>query len=305
MISGSKIFSRLIGKIDSQESVSSSHWNHYHKDFNLNSLKGVQGFGHLNKNYGLISDWMHRLFQAKYRKMSSKSTEFTKINAVAKRITCLQGRANNLDVLRQTLTLDFLIQKIDFEKINRTVIIGDGFGTMTSLILENKLSEQIFLVNLRKTLLVDLLYIEKAIGAKRFQEEVVLIQDIKHLSEINPKHKVIGIEAENYHFLGDIKKDLVLNIASFQEMDFHVINNYFKYIYKQEDKSFYFYLCNREEKFLPDGSLIEFKNYPFKENDLTLVDELCPWHQYFYTFKPPFEKFFDGPIRHQLRKVNN
>ena len=171
--------------------------------------------------------------------------------------------------------------KINFKKINRTLIIGDGFGTMTTLLMENKLSKQIFLVNLRKTLLVDLLYLKIIIGDKRFEDEVILLDDKNDVTKIKAKHKVIAIEAENYNILRFIDKDLVLNIASFQEMDLVVIKNYFKFLYTQKNKSFYFYLCNREEKFLPDGSLIRFKDYPFKTKDLLIIDELCPWHQDF------------------------
>ena len=118
------------------------------------------------------------------------------------------------------------------------------------------------------------------------------------------KNRIIAIEAEKYHLLSKIKKDLIINIASFQEMDLDVISNYFKYLYNKGEESFYFYICNREEKFLPDGSLIRFKDYPFNSEDSILVDELCPWHQDFYVFKPPFIRKYDDPTRHQLRKVN-
>lgn len=307
MIKGRAIISKLSERISIKESVSSSHWDKYHENFRyeLNSLRGVQGFGHLNRNYGFISDYIHKFFQKKYRKIVSQNFLFKQIDDSAFKITKTQNRANNLDVLRQSLTLDFLNHKIDFKKINQTVIIGDGFGTMTTLLLENKLSKQIILVNLRKTLLVDLLYINKIIGEKRFDEEVILVEDIKNLSKIEDNHKIIALEAENYNILSFLEKDLVLNIASFQEMDLAVIINYFKYLYKQKSKSFYFYLCNREEKFLPDGSLIRFKDYPFNPNDIIITDELCPWHQDFYSFKPPFIRLYDGPTRHQLRKVNN
>lgn len=307
MTRGKAILSKLIDTLDEQENVSSSHWDKYHHNFRyeLKSLKGVQGFGHLNKNYGFISDSIQNIFQKKYRKMSSQTPLFKKIDESAFNLSKVQKRAYNLDVLRQTLTLDFLHQKIDFKQIDRTVVIGDGFGTMTTLLLENNFSKQIFLVNLRKTLLADLLYIKMVIGDKRFEEEIVLIDDIKQLSKIEDKHKIIAIEAENYNLLSEIQKDLVLNIASFQEMDLGVITLYFKYIYKQKNKPFYFYLCNREEKFLPDGSLIRIKDYPFSESDKILVDELCPWHQDFYTFKPPFKRRYDGPTRHQLRKIYN
>jgi hypothetical protein len=51
MTRGKEILSKLINKLDVQENVSSSHWDKYHLNFRyeFESLKGVQGFGHLNK----------------------------------------------------------------------------------------------------------------------------------------------------------------------------------------------------------------------------------------------------------------
>ena len=72
---------------------------------------------------------------------------------------------------------------------------------MTTLLMENKLSKQIFLVNLRKTLLVDLLYLKIIIGDKRFEEEVILLDDKNDVTKIKANHKVIAIEAENYNIL--------------------------------------------------------------------------------------------------------
>lgn len=144
---------------------------------------------------------------------------------------------------------------------------------------------------------------EKFIGRERFNKEVVLINEIHDIKKIKDDVRIIAIEAENYEILKNINKDLVINIASFQEMDMDVIDNYFKYIYNQTTP-FYFYLCNREAKQLPDGSLISFKKYKFNNQDEILADELCPWHNDFYTFKPPFFREYDGPTRHQLRKIN-
>ena len=101
------------------------------------------------------------------------------------------------------------------ENVNRTVVIGDGYGTMTTLLYENQLSKQIFLINLRKTLLVDLIFLEKFIGRERFNKEVVLINEIHDIKKIKDDVRIIAIEAENYEILKNINKDLVINIASF------------------------------------------------------------------------------------------
>lgn len=307
MFLGNKIYTYLIKNINKRETESSSHWNYYHQDFKFENgkLRGIKGFGHNHNYYGFFSNSIHFLFQRKYFKMSSKSSFFKEINQSAILIAKKQKRAYGLDVLRQTLTLDFLKQKSALKKTGTVLIIGDGFGTMTSLLLENKLSKHIFIINLRKTLLVDLIYLEKVIGQKRFNQEVVLINQLDDIKKVDSSVRVIAIEAENYTFLKLIEKDLVINIASFQEMDMNVIHNYFDYLYAQRNKPFYLYLCNREEKTLPDGSKIAIAAYNLNNKDKILVDELCPWHQDFYTFRPPFIKKYDGPTRHQLRRVNH
>lgn len=305
MYLGNKIYPYILGNIDNRESVSSSHWNYYHKNFKFDKgkLNGLIGFGHNNNYIGFFSNWVHFLFQKKYKRIGSNSQFFKELNKKAISITKSQKRTFGLDVLRQTLTLDFLNQKKVLENLNRTVVIGDGYGSMTTLLYENHLSKQIFLINLRKTLLVDLIYLEKFIGRDSFNKEVVLINKIHDIKKIKDDVRVIAIEAENYEILRNIEKDLVINIASFQEMDMAVIDNYFEFIYNQKTP-FYFYLCNREAKHLPDGSLISFKKYKFNNQDEILTDELCPWHNDFYTFKPPFIREYDGTTRHQLRKIN-
>lgn len=306
-LKGNDVFNGLINDLKKNESVSSSHWNHYHRDFSFidGRLSGVKGFGHNNRYYGNFSNWIHYVFQSKYRKMSSGSPFFKQLNKRALALTKKQKRTYSLDVLRQSLTLDLIHQKIDFSAVKSTVIIGDGFGTMTSLLLDSQLVDKIYLINLRKTLIVDLLYLKKILGEEKFNNDVALIRTAKESKEIDHTTKVIAIEAENYSILKHIQKELVINIASFQEMDMEVVDRYFEYIYNQQSSPFYFYLCNRENKYLPDGSLISFGKYKFDDKDTVILDELCPWHQDFYSLKPPFFRTYDGPIRHQLRKINH
>ncbi len=101
------------------------------------------------------------------------------------------------------------------------------------------------------------------------------------------------------------KKILINNLKS----DENVTSSHWKNIIEISrlilmDQLIYFYCCNREEKKLPDGTVISFKKYPWKEHDEVLIDDLCPWHQEYYAFKPPFYRRYDGPIRHRLVKLN-
>jgi len=85
-----------------------------------------------------------------------------------------------------------------------------------------------------------------------------------------------------------------------QEMDLHIIDRYFQDMRSIKTKKLIFYCCNRIEKKLPDGTITKFKEYPWIAEDEIIRDELCPWHQEFYSFRPPFFRRYDGPIQHKL-----
>ena len=72
---------------------------------------------------------------------------------------------------------------------------------------------------------------------------------------------------------------------------------------RKQNKETFFYCCNRISKKLPDGSIINFKDYNWSKKDLILFNELCPWHQKFPISRPPFVSKFDGPIKHRLINV--
>jgi putative sugar O-methyltransferase len=294
----------LKSELEKEDPVSSSHWNFYHKDFKLQdgNLTGLKGFGGNSKKYNFISKKFHIFFQKKWKNHSQKSLFFNQVLKSAEEISLKHNGSVDLDIIRQCLTIDLLNKKGVFKNINTAVVIGDGFGIMSSLLLKNKLVKKVISCNLNKTLLVDMVYIKKAFGEKYFDENSGIIKNKSGIETINEK-KIVALQAQNYELLKFIKKDLVINIASFQEMNLEVINNYMEYLYSDK-KPFYFYLCNRIEKFLPDGSLIKFKDFQLNKNDDIIIDELCKWHHNYYSFKPPFIHNFDGPHIHQLRYCN-
>jgi hypothetical protein len=62
---------------------------------------------------------------------------------------------------------------------------------------------------------------------------------------------------------------------------------------------------NRQEKRLPDGTMSVFKKYPWLLGDELLVDELCPWHEFYYSTRPPFFRRYDGPNMHRFVKLQS
>ena len=89
-----------------------------------------------------------------------------------------------------------------------------------------------------------------------------------------------------------------------QEMDPQIIEEYFNDLRSVvANNEMYFYCANREEKLLPDGTVTRFSEYPWLIEDEVKIDELCPWHQFYYALMPPFYRPYDVAIRHRLVKL--
>ena len=132
--------------------------------------------------------------------------------------------------------------------------------------------------------------------------ESILLEKKEEISKIKTE-RLVAIRADNYEFLKLLKKDLVININSFQEMNINVVNNYIKYL-ENDKNAFLLYHCNRLEKILPDGSRTKISDFKFNSNKEEIVNEICPWQKDFITKTPPFIRKFDGKIIHQLISLN-
>ncbi len=116
---------------------------------------------------------------------------------------------------------------------------------------------------------------------------------------------MIAMKAMNRDLLRFAPIDFVINIASMQEMNPSVIAKYFEDLrVVAKSRQLVLYCANRKEKRLPDGTLTKFSEYPWSQNDDVLAEGLCPWHQYFYSFFPPFYREYDGQILHKLVQLS-
>lgn len=289
----------------------SSHWRKYHSSFEFSGggFSGLHGFG------GNGARWhtpFHRLLQYPFRKMGEKFSQFKAIDKIAFLITGSQRRAYDIDVLRQTLTVAFLRETIPavLNPSSMGCVIGDGFASTTSILLGTHSAKCVVMVNLTKTLLVDLWFLKEWMGGE-FDSQVRLVTDENSLIEVLAEQasstslvKVIAIQAKDHHIITKCPIDYTINTASMQEMDPQIIEEYFNVLRSSVVKNeMYFYCANREEKLLPDGTVTRFSEYPWLIEDEVKVDELCPWHQFYCAYRPPFYHPYDGAIRHRLVKL--
>jgi putative sugar O-methyltransferase len=310
ILMGSAAIEELGRRVDRHDPEESSHWRSFHAEFRFagDGFGGLRGFGGAARPYSGLRFVAHRLMQRPFRRMAAALPGFDEADRLAGQITSAQERAYDLDVLRQALTLAFLQRHVpDILSQNTTAcVIGDGFASMTALLLGSRSARRVILVNLTKTLLVDLWYLRLWMGPAQFDRVVCLMTENADAVELVTKKEwsrvqVVAVQAADKDLLTTFPLDLVVNIASMQEMNLASIAAYFSAIRRvAAEREVAFYCCNRVCKVLPDGTETRFFDYPWAPGDTIVVDELCPWHQRYYVWSPPYYRPYDGPIQHRI-----
>jgi putative sugar O-methyltransferase len=313
MLTGHAAIDYLAAEAMKDDPSASSHWQKYHSEFKFTGQEfhGLKGFGGRAKRLPGPRLWFSRFLQRRFRYFGNSFSKFNKFDALALDITAKQQRAYDLDVLRQALTISFLHASAPskFTENATCCVIGDGFASLSALLLASKSAGRIVLVNLTKTLLVDLWYLKLWMGAEKFEASVDLVVDEAGLDQALKKPllqaagatQIIAVQASNHELVRSCPIDVVINIASMQEMDPPVVEAYFDDMRAiAQKRDVLFYCCNREAKTLPDGTVTRFASYPWRFDDQILVDGLCPWHQHYYSILPPFYRAYDGPHMHRL-----
>lgn len=297
----------LYSKFNIDDSSASSHWKEMYVTFKLEpgkKLSGMRGFGGFCNRYNYIKYTGHLILSRKLMSVGKQFKLFNKIFRLSKGICRHQDRVVDQDMLRQVITLAYLYEKLESSYFDAShsniLVIGDGWGSLTSLLL-GLTSSRIILINLNKTLLMDLLQINRVFPDLNF-----CYVDDKNGLEVAMSDKsirLISLTADHSNLLANIPINLAINIASMQEMNYQSIHGYFDALRKSPTETTYLYCCNRHCKRLPDGSLINFDNYGWLDSDEDIDFSECPWHQEYYAFKPPFYRKFDGIHIHKLTRL--
>lgn len=285
--------------------VTSSHWDTIGGSAITPTHGGWQATGRGFGNF--IADTMpnrirymirNRLAHGLLRTHGCRSDLVTAGRQVAK----AQGRLFNYDCIRQVLALHDILQAIP---IPQTIcIIGDGHGFMGCLIKQIFPTCQIISVNLAKILFFDVYYTMIVFP----RQAAILLTDHTDITgyrlppSLSNDPPVLFLTAEDCQLMEGLNIGLFINIASFQEMEPNVINEYFRLMRTSVAATAYLYCCNRETKTLPDGTQVEFENYPW--GDAQVVFQGYPeWYRRFPTTRPPFWHQFDGQMYHKLVRM--
>ena len=290
--------------LGTNEKQKSSHWLKYTQNFNFKNgeIAGISGFSYATKKFPFL-DIYHRFLQ----KLNYSNVDFS-FNSywykVALSAMNKQSRIVDSCVLRQVLTMNLLDKKLNLEYLDNICVIGDGQSNFVAIALESNKFKKILSINLPEVLLNDFILIKK-MGFPT--KKINLINTKKQLRDFykNDVSSFGMIEANNVDILYKEPIDLFVNIASFGEMTLDTVSNYFKII-KSTLNGAYLYSCNREEKRLPDGTIIKLKDFPWEGFTQKILDEGSPWNINYYRLRrglipiPKVKIPLDGAVNHKI-----
>jgi len=313
-----KLYEQYYVKNAFPEAKLSSHWKEYSKKFKVTldsaglpaQIEGY-GFGDLQIHsfpYQVLS-LLAILFNV--LKLSDRSHVIATL-ATGWRLARRIGLSFTLDAFRQICTLSLIGKYLSEEQQGKQIcvlIIGDGYGLLGSLFKEVFPKSTIVLVDIGKVLFFQAYYCQKAHPDKIHQS--VLDEGTLDLSNCD----FIYCPAEFLNRVSKFKYDVAVNIASMQEMAKESLVGYFEFLRQHMESEGLFYCCNRERKVLIGGEIVEFRAYPWHSKDVNLIDEKCPWNNYYVSFttttngprilgvRVPFVNYYDGPTWHRLSRL--
>ena len=165
MILNEVAMSTLLERIRDPETEASSHWEKYLREFKydqgaLSVPRGAEGH---HPRRSSVHQLAHYTLQTPFRRMGARYPNFRKFQRLGHDVVKRRGGLFDLSMMRQVLTLSKLSEHLDLDQLDKPiVIIGDGWGAMTSLVLSCLSRSKVVTINLSKMLLMDMVYTRRA-----------------------------------------------------------------------------------------------------------------------------------------------
>lgn len=272
------------------DASASSYWQAELPRFDVDvsgKVGGLPSMGNAVRRRGKLYDALHWLLQAPFRRIGRAYPDFARCQRIVRGIALRQNRQYSEDMLRQALAGALILRHLPAPlPTGVLVVIGDGFGVMSSLLRSLWPDRVVVPVNLGKPLLLDLASIRLALPG----ETIAFAETAEEMAHglADGKAGIIGVRADDAAFLDSVPIALAVNMESMQEMDPPIIAAYFDLLRRNPAERTVFYCCNRREKTLYDGTILRFVDYPWRAGDRLLVDEACAWSALSYHTRPPF-----------------
>jgi len=292
----------LLAHADDDESSTSDYWNEHKQWFGVREDGTVDGYsvlGNVNEKQSPLHDLAHRALQFPLKKLARQYRSLDACERLGRRVAKRRGHLFTYDTLRHVFTLALIREyRPALTESGNVLVIGDGFGIMASLLLANSPDTRVFLVNLTKSLSLDMIYIKRAFP----DVDAALVRDDAEMRAAldNPEIRVVAVQADNAALLQNAPLHLAVNVVSMQEMDPPVVAAYFDVLRKNPAATTAFYCCNRRYK------VSNFEEYPWREGDDVLEDGICEWSQHYYTARPPFlhkRAYGDKVVLHRFAEL--
>ena len=305
MILNDDVISRLIEVSEEPEQTISGYWKMRYEGVQIDQGRVVSGIGPEGflPQRPIPKRIAHYLLQSRYRHMGRNFPHFKTYMRIGRDLAKRRKCQFDLSMLRHVLTLAMISNHIQINEMREPiVVIGDGHGAMGSLVSSCFPSVKVVQVNLTKSLLLDMAFTRLGLPTT----DICLAQDLSEYQSAleSPNIPVVAIRADDAPWIGEAPIGLAINTASMGEMDYPVIAAYFDAMRQSPNPTTLFYCSNRIEKISYGGVAVRFDDYPWSVEDDNLVDELCPWHQSFYSLRWPFYRPYSGPIRHRLTRMS-
>ncbi len=290
MLLDDKALEYLVSHSDIREEGRSSFWHEEVQLFSVTADGEVTGetvLGSVSRKTGMVHNMAHWFLQWPFRCMGKRYRDFDECERLGRLVARRQGRQFTHDMIRQVLTLALIRHHIPMDDSNQcNLVIGDGYGVLSSLFLLAAPERRTILVNLTKSLVLDLAYIRKAVP----DLSIALARTPDEMDEalIAPDVRLIAVQADNAHIITGAAIGIAANVVSMQEMEPRTINEYFRIMRTNKCENTAFYCCNKLRKKFSDGSEARFLEYPWRSSDRILDDNICLWSQWYYGKRPPF-----------------
>ena len=281
-------------------SATSSHWAIY-SDQQVVTLSEDQiqvngfGFGDYENSKNLY--FFRKIVNAPMRLYSNVVLALvsSRVRSAVRSVAISTFRCINPDFARLANSLQMISSTIpEFDTKKRIAIIGDGFGTLGSILATIYPNLTIVQINLGRQLLFDYLFMTTSHPMRRHKI-------LKSLGEVD-EESLNYLPAELLSTF-DAEIDVFISSASFQEMDTETIELYFELMRFQSTPTF-LYCANRVSKKLPDGTIIEIEKYGWVSNDIHLSIKSHWWLNWGIKRRPPFVFKMDGRIEERITLIS-
>lgn len=277
-------FAALAATADRPESSRSAYWEHEVGNFSVDAdgtMVGWTTLGNVSRKMSPLRDAAHYLLQRPLCRFAAGYPDFADCEHLGRLVAARQGRQFNYDMLRQVFSLALIRHHLGLDTPGEcNLVIGDGYGVMTALLMLHAPHRRVITANLTKPLLLDLACVRRVFP----DAGLALVSDVDDMRAAlaDDAIRVIAVRADDAATLHEAPIGLAVNVLSMQEMDPPVVARYFDVLRRNKASQTAFYCCNRKFK------VSNFDDYPWRASDVILHDSRCAWCQWYYSARPPF-----------------